>query len=350
MLFPAPTTDAGSKPVSQWAWTTFSFANLTDHAAPSTSTINDANGNPFIASTATASAVDSLTITNAATANPATVVVSATGSDSNININLVSKGTGTVQCNGSSCGGGGSGIDPTNPTQFAVYDDFLGVAQANAYPQPTLGWNPSAIVSGTATYSTVNPIDNNHPGEVVIENTGTHSSGNGAYLQAGSVGSGKGWFLNLKTATNWTGTWIINPETVASGAWYVGMLENAFPTISTTNASNVPNGMYFRFDPGMSTADATNWKCIACAGGTCNTASIDSGVAFTAATWYDFVISSTSAGTVLFKINGTTVATVTTNLPTVGTLVPTFAQVDRGSSLNQLYIDFFSFKATGLTR
>jgi hypothetical protein len=29
MLFPAPTSN-----VSQWAWTTFSFANLTDHATP----------------------------------------------------------------------------------------------------------------------------------------------------------------------------------------------------------------------------------------------------------------------------------------------------------------------------
>lgn len=74
---------------------------------PSVTTINDANANPFIASTATASAVDSIIITNAATANPATVSISATGTDANINLNLVSKGTGTVQCNGASCGAGG---------------------------------------------------------------------------------------------------------------------------------------------------------------------------------------------------------------------------------------------------
>jgi hypothetical protein len=63
---------------------------------PSVTTINDANGNPFIQSSATTSAVDSLTITNAATANPATVSIGATGSDSNINLKLLSKGSGTV--------------------------------------------------------------------------------------------------------------------------------------------------------------------------------------------------------------------------------------------------------------
>src|SRR5207245_607438 len=47
-----------------------------------------------------ASAVDGITVTPAATANPATVAVSATGTDANINLNLVSKGTGIVQVNG----------------------------------------------------------------------------------------------------------------------------------------------------------------------------------------------------------------------------------------------------------
>lgn len=55
-----------------------------------------------------ASAVDQVTVTNAATANPATVSVSATGSDTNINLNLISKGTGAVECNGSPCGTGGT--------------------------------------------------------------------------------------------------------------------------------------------------------------------------------------------------------------------------------------------------
>jgi hypothetical protein len=61
-----------------------------------TTGINDANGNSMLAFTATASAVDGFTFTNAATANPATVTMAATGSDSNINIALTPKGTGAI--------------------------------------------------------------------------------------------------------------------------------------------------------------------------------------------------------------------------------------------------------------
>lgn len=58
-----------------------------------TTGINDANGNSMLAFTATASAVDGFTFTNAATANPATITMAATGSDSNINIALTTKGS-----------------------------------------------------------------------------------------------------------------------------------------------------------------------------------------------------------------------------------------------------------------
>jgi hypothetical protein len=60
--------------------------------------INDTNGNELIAVTATASAVNEITVANAATAGKPTI--SATGGDANITLNLVSKGTGTVQVGG----------------------------------------------------------------------------------------------------------------------------------------------------------------------------------------------------------------------------------------------------------
>ena len=60
-----------------------------------TSQINDANGAELIKLTATSSAVNEITVANAATGNGPTV--SATGSNSNINMNLSSKGTGSVE-------------------------------------------------------------------------------------------------------------------------------------------------------------------------------------------------------------------------------------------------------------
>ena len=66
---------------------------------PKFTTIQDGNGNPFLISSATASAVDSLTVTNAATANPATVTLGASGTDANIHLALNAKGTGTINPN-----------------------------------------------------------------------------------------------------------------------------------------------------------------------------------------------------------------------------------------------------------
>ena len=59
--------------------------------------INDTNSLPVIKSVATASAVDWIDVTNAATANPATVKYTANGSDSNIHIQVSGKGNGLLK-------------------------------------------------------------------------------------------------------------------------------------------------------------------------------------------------------------------------------------------------------------
>lgn len=58
--------------------------------------ILDQNGNSAIGITATASAVDYISVINAATANPATVQISAAGTDTNVHLQLVALGTGAV--------------------------------------------------------------------------------------------------------------------------------------------------------------------------------------------------------------------------------------------------------------
>lgn len=60
--------------------------------------INDVNGNELVRVSATASAVNEITVANAAAGNAATI--SATGGDTNINLNLAGKGTGVVQAGG----------------------------------------------------------------------------------------------------------------------------------------------------------------------------------------------------------------------------------------------------------
>lgn len=57
--------------------------------------LTDANGNEWIKQTATASAVNEVTVANAATGNAP--VISATGDDTNIDLSIKAKGSGTVQ-------------------------------------------------------------------------------------------------------------------------------------------------------------------------------------------------------------------------------------------------------------
>jgi hypothetical protein len=59
-----------------------------------THNLYDANGNPWVTGTSTSSAVNNLTILNAATGD--SPKISASGSDDNINLNLAAKGTGAV--------------------------------------------------------------------------------------------------------------------------------------------------------------------------------------------------------------------------------------------------------------
>lgn len=78
---------------------TLSNKTLTAPKFASAGEIDDANGNELIKFSATvASAVNEVTITNAATGNKPTIT--ATGDDTNITLNLVAKGSGTVQSGG----------------------------------------------------------------------------------------------------------------------------------------------------------------------------------------------------------------------------------------------------------
>ena len=83
----------------QGTWYTLSSNTASSFGTLTLSTaINDVNGNELIRVSATASAVNEVTVANAAAGNaPA---ISATGNDTNINLNLAGKGTGVVQAGG----------------------------------------------------------------------------------------------------------------------------------------------------------------------------------------------------------------------------------------------------------
>lgn len=93
---------------------TFGSANLRTTRPRVTTSIDDANGNEVIITPATASAVNEVTVTNAATGNAPSIA--ASGGDTNINLTLSGKGTGTVNIAGS--GAGTLGLADTDASHY----------------------------------------------------------------------------------------------------------------------------------------------------------------------------------------------------------------------------------------
>jgi hypothetical protein len=133
--FTAARTDAGQ-----------TFTGVNTFTSPKIITdINDTNGNELIKITATASAVNELTVANAATGN--NPVISATGSDTNIGITLTPKGTGNAVLTTGNLviGTAGKGIDFSADGQAAGMTSEL----LDDYEEGT--WTPT--LGGDATYT-----------------------------------------------------------------------------------------------------------------------------------------------------------------------------------------------------
>jgi hypothetical protein len=127
--------------------------NLVFSTSPSLTTprvitsINDTNGNELFGITATASAVNELTVANAATGN--NPVISATGSDTNIGITLTPKGTGNaVLTTGNLVVANGNGID-FSATSGTGTSELLDDYEEGTFT-PTISGSTSA---GAGTYS-----------------------------------------------------------------------------------------------------------------------------------------------------------------------------------------------------
>lgn len=173
-----------------------------------TSTFKDANGNPFILSSATSSAVDGVTITNAATANPATVTIGATGSDTNINLSLAAKGSGTVQVSGGlstgssppSCVIGTGGTlcqnEGTAPTGASGVDMIYGDSTAHRFKMINNNGTAAQVVASGADINTSDQVTNGS----YITNSSIPNSG---LVNTGVTVNGSTVALGASTNANW---------------------------------------------------------------------------------------------------------------------------------------------------
>ena len=160
--------------------------------------INDTNGNELIAVTATASAVNEITIANAATGNPPTI--SATGDDTNVSLYLYSKGSGVV-----------------------VADDFFSSARIKSTSSSSgVGYGTGAGAAVTQTGSiTSNVTINNVCGEITtVSSTFSANSFVSFFVSNNTVGVNDTVIINLQSYYQ-ENKYMINVVNVDVGSFYV---------------------------------------------------------------------------------------------------------------------------------
>lgn len=208
-------------------------------------------------------------------------------------------------------------IDPvTYPPPLR--DDFYTV-KTTAAQIGELRWNYSTFtVAGTQAGE---PVVQGHPGVVALASSTTAACtlypGNSNLLER----------VQMQDVSRFT--WILSPQAATADF----RVQVGVAVIS--GIPNPANGAWFE----RAAAD-TNWQCV-CANTSVQT-KVDSGVAFTATNWYRLQ-ARIVGGNWIFSINGTDVATISTNQPSATASVTWFFAVDpnglSGSCTTQ--IDYF---------
>lgn len=204
----------------------------------------DTNGNEIVLFTATASAVNEVTITNRATGGAPSIA--ATGTDTNISLNLVSKGTGTVTINGATAlfSGGALGTPLsgtlTNATGLPISTGVSGLGTSVATALAVNVGSAGAVVvnggvlgtpsSGTLTNATGLPIVGGTTGTLSVARGGTGDTTytNGQLL----IGNTTGNTLAKGTLTAGTGISVTN----GAGSITITALNNGTVTSVATGS------------------------------------------------------------------------------------------------------------------
>ena len=133
--------------------------------------ILDSASNEEIKFVKTSSAVNELTVTNAATGNPPTL--SATGDDTNINLGLAAKGTGLIKLGQSGTGTTSSGAVTVSTQVGVITTEALTTAAGAAY---TITWTNTKISTASVILCTLGAGTNSQGTPVVFVTPGSGSA------------------------------------------------------------------------------------------------------------------------------------------------------------------------------
>lgn len=225
--------------------------------------------------------------------------------------------------------GSGSGYDPMDQTKVQLVEEFASGGTGSAY-SGALGWFNGNQAGGGAVSAQAASGDKIG----ILRITSGTSTNDETQIQLGTL---IGRWDNI---ANWEMKFIFRiPSSAASMRVAMGFLEN--------NAGGATaNRITIRYDA----ASDSVFKFETCTSSTCTTKS--STVSVTADTWYRGRIRSTSAGTILFSVDGETEVSHGSgeNVPTSTALLPVFAVKTATGSAKILDMDWWAFQRTGLSR
>lgn len=239
-----------------------------------------------------------------------------------------------LQTNGSGvltweAAGSGSSSDMT--TTFKIEEDWVSGA-ANTSGAMGKDWQRTIATSGTTTHQAG---ESGRPG--IMRFFCANSAGSTAALHTdpSSILVNSTYVLTTSVRFSSLGT------AGSNGAYYrVGFMDDVGATIPT-------DGAWIEFNVDSS---ATRWRAITGNGGT-RTITTYTGSTVSTSTWYKLTITPNSGGTsIVFAVDGTTIATHTTNLPASGVGVAMVAAAVTASSTKYMEQDYVQVINTGLSR
>lgn len=222
---------------------------------------------------------------------------------------------------GSSNGGGAGNADG-----FAVFDDWLGSFEGS------LGWSRVQVGAGASVFTRLG--EEEHPG-ICLFRTGTDTNGRAGIIQFDEC--------ILLGGGTYTVEWLVSIEDLSTA---VDEYALRFGLGDTTGGADFGNGVYFEYDRTVN----TNWLIKTAQAATRTTT--DSMVAVAADQWDRFTIEiNADATSVEYFINGTSVGTITTNIPNGGAATdgvgPDLMLVkSAGTNGRQIYADYFRMQCT----
>jgi len=215
---------------------------------------------------------------------------------------------------------------PANPiSRIYLVDDFL-ASTGSAAQTGNLNWQAGNTGSGAAPTTLIAP-DSYHPG-VLSLNTGTTATGRSSILLAATTGAG-----TMKPYSGaFTMTWYVQVPTLSNGtdqfAFRCGF--------GDFTSGDMQNGIYMEYDSSVS----ANWSLKAANGST--RTSVVTSIAVAAGSWTKLqLFTNNAAVSFSLAINGTTVGTINSNIPTsdispIATMIKTL-----GTTARSVYIDYF---------